>query len=70
MSNPPEIKWMPNRIGQQQEYTLNEAGIKHLWAISSYVERGSENVEDIYEAKRRLPDELYETLPDSQKVKL
>lgn len=67
---PTEIKWMPNRIGQQQEYTLNEAGIKHLWAISSYVERGSENVEDIYEAKRRLPDELYETLPDSQKVKL
>lgn len=66
---PIETTWMPNREGQQQEYTINEAGIKHLWAISSYTERGSKDVEDIYEAKRRIPDELYETLPEHQKIK-
>jgi len=61
---------MNGREGQQQEYTLNEAGVKHLWAISSYTERGSSNVEDIYEAKRKLPDELYSTLPENQKIKI
>jgi glycosyltransferase involved in cell wall biosynthesis len=66
---PIEQKWMPNREGQQQEYTLNEAGIKHLWAISSYTERGSKDVEDIYEAKRKIPEELYNSLPNNQKIK-
>jgi len=69
-SIPTEVKWMEGREGQQQEYTLSESGIKHLWGISSYTERSSEGVEDIYEAKRRLPNELYETLPENQKVKL
>jgi hypothetical protein len=66
---PTETKWMPNREGQQQEYSIMENGFKHLWAISSYVERGSEGVEDIYQAKRKLPDELYETLPNHLKIK-
>lgn len=65
---PIDIKWMPNREGQQQEYTINEAGIKHLWAISSYTERGSKDVEDIYELKTKLPDILYETLPENEKI--
>jgi len=65
---PTEIKWMNDRVGQQQEYTLNEAGIKHIWGVSSYTERSESGVEDIYESKRRLPNELYNTLPESQKV--
>lgn len=69
-SIPTEIKWMEGREGQQQEYTLTESGIKHLWGISSYTERGSAGVEDIYKLKRMLPDELYETLPEKQKVKI
>lgn len=65
---PIEIKWMPNRENQQHEYTLNEAGVKHLWAISSYTERNSNGVEDIHELKNRIPEELYLTLPKIQRI--
>ncbi len=63
-----EIKWMEGRENQQQEHTINVFGVKHIWAISSYTERGSKDVEDIYEAKRRIPNELYETLPQELKI--
>lgn len=65
---PVDIKWMKGRENQQQEFTLSGFGIKHLWAISSYTERGSKDVEDIYELKRSLPDKLYDTLPLNQKI--
>lgn len=65
-----EIKWMKNREGQQQEYTLNAAGIRHEWAVSSYTERGSKDVEDIAELKQSVPGKLYETLPEHQKIKI
>ena len=65
---PIEVKWMPNRIGQQQEYTINEAGIRHLWGISSYTERVSDGVEDVFKEKRELPNKLYDSLPESKKV--
>ncbi len=68
-SIPTEVKWMPNREGQQQEYTLNEAGIYHCWGVSSYTERGSDGVEDIYEAKNNIPDELYNSIPENLKIK-
>jgi len=67
---PTETKWMAGRENQQQEYTLTESNIKHLWAISSYTERGSKDVEDVYELKRNQPDELYNTLPEHQKIKI
>jgi len=67
---PTEVKWLPNREGQQQEYTLNEAGIFHCWGVSSYTERSAEGVEDIYEAKNKLPEDLYEMLPEHQKIKI
>lgn len=66
---PTKTVWMKDREGQQQEYTINKAGFKHLWGISSYTERGSKDVEDIYEAKRNLPEELYNSLPEHQKIK-
>lgn len=65
-----EVKWMPNREGQQQEYTLNSFGVKHLWGISSYTERGSKDVEDIYNLKTSQPDELYNFLPENLKIKI
>lgn len=65
---PIETVWMPNRENQQQEYTINAAGIKHLWAISSYTERGSKDVEDIYEYKRNIPNQLYNSLPIEEKI--
>ena len=67
-SIPTEVKWMNNRIGQQQEYTLTESGIKHLWGISSYTERPADGVEDIYKEKREMPEKLYNTLPENQKL--
>lgn len=63
-----EVKWMPGREGQQQEYAINEYGVKHLWGISSYTERCSKDVEDIYELKRRQPQELYNSLPEQYKI--
>lgn len=68
-SIPMEIKWMEGRENQQQEYTINEAGIHHVWGVSSYTERTADGVEDIYESKRNIPNKLYETLPEHQKIK-
>lgn len=64
---PTETKWMPGKEGQQQEYTLNEACVKHLWAISAY--HGTDlNDGDVAKIKQTLPEQLYETLPDHQKI--
>lgn len=65
---PIEVKWMQGRENQQQEFTVNEAGIKHIWGVSSYTERPAEGVEDIFKEKRELPEKLYDTLPQYQKV--
>lgn len=65
---PIEIEWMKERENQQQEFTLNEAGFKHIWGISSYTERPADGVQDIFKEKREMPDKLYETLPDHQKI--
>jgi hypothetical protein len=64
---PIEIKWMDGQEGKQQEYTLNEAGIYHAWGISSY--GGSESTDKVATYKKSIPDQLYETLPDHQKIK-
>lgn len=66
---PIEIKWLPNRENQQQEYTLNEAGIKHIWAGSSYLDMKETDFNDVYEFKSNLIEELYNSLPDNQKIK-
>lgn len=33
---PVQCVWMPNRVNQQQEYSLMEHGFKHLWGITAY----------------------------------
>jgi hypothetical protein len=66
---PTETKWLPGKEGQQQEYTLSEANIRHLWAISAY--HGTDlNDGDVAKIKQTLPETLYETLPEHQKIKL
>src|SRR4030066_2215807 len=35
-SIPTEVKWLKGKENQQQEYTLNAAGIKHIWGVSAY----------------------------------
>lgn len=66
---PTKTIWMPNRENQQQEYTLTENGVKHLWGVSSFAFSDKEDIRDIAVRKRNLPEELYETLPEEYKVK-
>lgn len=65
---PTETKWLPGKEMQQQEYTLNEAGVKHLWAISAYHGYTPENEKDVALLKQSIPDQLYETLSSNQKI--
>lgn len=65
---PTETKWLPEKEGRQQEYTLNEAGIKHLWAISAYHDYTPEAEKEVALFKQSVPDQLYETLPEHQKI--
>lgn len=66
---PTEIKWLPNRENQQQEYTLMENGLRHIWAGSSYLDMKDTDFNDVYEAKSTLIEELYNSLPEHQKIK-
>lgn len=64
---PTETKWINDQEGTQQEYTLMSNGFKHLWGISAWSETDPE--ESIYaKIKRPIPDQLYATLPDYQKI--
>lgn len=65
---PATIKWLPNRENQQQEYTLMENGLKHLWAGSSYLGMKGTDMNDVYEFKNRQIEELYESLPKEEKI--
>lgn len=65
---PTETKWLPGKEMQQQEYTLNEAGVKHLWAISAYHDHTPENEKGVALLKQSIPDQLYETLPEHEKI--
>lgn len=66
---PTEIKWLPNREGQQQEYTLMENGFKHVWAGSSFLDMEGTDFNDVYEFKKNQIEELYQSLPEHQKIK-
>lgn len=66
---PTDVKWLPGKEMQQQEYTLNEAGVKHIWAISAYHDYTPENEKEVALLKQSIPDQLYETLPEHQKIK-
>lgn len=66
---PTEVHWLPGKENQQQEYTLTENGVKHLWGISAY-HGVSLNDEDVAKVKQSIPEQLYNTLPEHQKIKL
>lgn len=67
---PTETKWMEGRENQQQEYTINEAGIVHIWAGSSYLDMKGTEQNDVYEFKKNQIEGLYNSLPNHQKIKL
>jgi hypothetical protein len=57
-----EIEWMPNRVNQQQEYTLTSNGVKHLWGVSAYHNASIEELSDIVKRKNEVVNELYNTI--------
>lgn len=67
---PTEIKWMRNRGGQQQEYTIMENGFKHIWSVSAYHENTNPEFQDIVTFKSKVVEDLYNSLPENQKIKI
>lgn len=65
---PTKIKWLPNRQNQQQEYTINEAGMKHEWGITAWNDADSKEHQDIIQYKKNKLDELYNSLPPEYKI--
>lgn len=65
---PTKTFWLPGKKNQQQEYTINEAGIVHIWAGSSYLDMKGGEMNDVYEFKKNQIEELYNSLPEHQKI--
>lgn len=59
---PTKTKWLKDRENQQQEYTINDVGFKHLWGVSSYYKCDTEGFQDIVAFKARQVEELYESI--------
>lgn len=68
VSIPTEVKWLEGRENQQQEYTLNSAGFKHLWCGSAYLDMAGTEMNDVYEFKKNQIEELYESMPSNLKI--
>lgn len=64
---PTETKWVNGRVGQQQEYTLMECGWRHIWGVSAY--KDVDPNDEVAKMKQALPIELYNSLPEYQKIK-
>lgn len=65
---PTEIKWLPNREKQQQEYTLMCNGFKHIWAGTAYLDMKDTEYNDVYEFKHNYIESLYNSLPENKKI--
>lgn len=59
---PTEVAWMEGWEGRQQESTITENGIKHLWGVSAYGLSTQESVAEITARKLQRMNELYETI--------
>jgi hypothetical protein len=64
---PTNTKWIDGKVGHQQEYTINAAGFHHCWGISAYKDVDPNN--EIAKIKQALPEKLYNSLPEHQKIK-
>jgi hypothetical protein len=65
---PTDVHWLPGKENQQQEKTVMENGLTHLWGISAY-HNTTLNDEDVAKVKQSLPEQLYNSLPEHQKIK-
>lgn len=66
---PTKVKWLEGKEFRQQEYTLNEPGIKHAWGVSAYHGYTPAGDEYVAKIKQELPEQLYNTLPPNQRIK-
>lgn len=61
-SIPTQVEWMPDRVNQQQEFTLMENGFKHIWGVSAYHKSDHPERKDIIDRKAQIVEELYNSL--------
>lgn len=66
---PTETKWLPNREHQNQEYTLMENGLTHIWAGSAHLGMKDTELHHVYEHKKNQIASFYDSLPGHQKIK-
>lgn len=59
---PTETKWINDVEGGQQEYTLMDSGIKHIWAGTAYLNMKDTPLHHIYEIKHKTITDLYKSL--------
>lgn len=64
-----QVNWLRGRYGQQQEYTLMENGVMHLWGISAYHKCDAESLQDIVAFKDNQMNMLYDSMPEEVKMK-
>lgn len=65
---PTKVQWMPNRENQQQEFTLNEVGFRHEWAVTAYNGCEVPELKDIIDFKANRMQSLYDSLPENFKL--
>lgn len=66
---PTTVKWLPGKENRQQEHTINEPGLLHIWAVSAYHNYTPEDEKEVALIKQSIPDQLYSTLPPNQRIK-
>jgi hypothetical protein len=66
---PTDVRWLLGKENQQQERTIMDNGFTHLWGVSAY--HGTDLQDgDVAKIKQSLPEELYNSLPEYQKIQL
>jgi len=63
-----EVKWLPGRENQNQEYTMTESGFVHLWGISSFYKSEDLFMQDVIKFKEKQMSDLYNSLPTNCKL--
>lgn len=64
---PTHTFWMPNRVNQQQERTINQCGFTHIWGGSAWKNCDKPDVQDIVKRKEFVENELWGSLPEEIK---
>lgn len=65
-----DVIWMNGKENSQQEYSKNECGMTHIWAGTAYLDMKNTSQHDVYEFKKNQIEQLYNSLPEHQKIKI